>query len=43
MAVSNGLDSVILDPTDKDLMETLIASQTITGRISVLDYIKKFK
>ncbi|HPC77018.1 MAG TPA: homocysteine S-methyltransferase family protein [bacterium] len=43
MAVSNGLDSVILDPTDKDLMETLVASQTITGRISVLDYIKKFK
>lgn len=43
MAVARGLDSVILDPTDKDIIETLIASETITGRISVLDYIKRFK
>lgn len=43
MAIAKGLDSVILDPTDRDIIDTLIASQTITGRISVLDYIKRFK
>lgn len=43
MAIANGLDSVILDPTDEDIMDVLIASQTITGRVSVLDYIKKFR
>lgn len=43
MAIAKGLDSVILDPTDRDIIDILIASQTITGRISVLDYIKRFK
>lgn len=43
MAVANGLDSVILDPTDKSLMELLFASQVILGRISQIEYIKRFK
>lgn len=43
MAVANGLDSVILDPTDRDLMEILYASQVFVGRISALDYVKRFK
>lgn len=43
MAVANGLDSVILDPTDKNLMDILYASQVIVGRISPMDYIKRFK
>jgi len=43
MAVANGLDSVILDPTDKNLMDILYASQVIVGRISSLDYVRRFK
>lgn len=43
MTVFNGLDSVILDPTDKSLMELLYASQVIIGRISQLDYVRRFK
>ncbi|MCX7796430.1 MAG: homocysteine S-methyltransferase family protein [bacterium] len=43
MAIANGLDSVILDPTDKSLMELLLACQVILGRISQIDYIKRFK
>lgn len=43
MAVASGLDSVILDPTDRDLMEILYASQTLMGRIPISDYTKKFK
>jgi 5-methyltetrahydrofolate--homocysteine methyltransferase len=43
MAIANGIDSVILDPTDKDLMDVLIISQAITGRISITDYIKRFR
>ncbi|MBC7321229.1 dihydropteroate synthase, partial [bacterium] len=43
MAIANGLDSVILDPTDKNLMELLYADQVLVGRISQIEYIKRFK
>ena len=32
MAVASGLDSVILDPTDKELMDTLIATELILNK-----------
>ncbi|MGC8972324.1 MAG: homocysteine S-methyltransferase family protein [bacterium] len=43
MVAASGLDSVILDPTDGDLMEILYASQTLIGRIPTVDYTKKFR
>jgi 5-methyltetrahydrofolate--homocysteine methyltransferase len=32
MMIEAGLDGAIIDPSDKDLMETIIASEAITGR-----------
>ncbi|MGB9682637.1 MAG: homocysteine S-methyltransferase family protein [bacterium] len=42
MAVFSGVDSVILNPLDPDLMDTLIASQVLAGRIPLREYTRRF-
>jgi len=42
MAVARGLDSVILNPLDSELMDTLITSQVLAGRTSIQEYTRRF-
>lgn len=42
MAALNGVDSVILNPLDTDLMDILITSQVLAGRIPLREYTKRF-